>query len=608
MTAPGTEGFAMRLDPCFSPGWLRHRPGRIPRALHAALCAAALGACQSAPAAPVTQHAPPAAAAPHPGGSPASEVGTLLDDTLDQLLAEEPGWGRGLGLHQYDGRVPAYSPDALRGRIGRLRVAHQALAGLPTAQLGANVALDVALLRSAVESRLFELEDWNQWRKNPLFYQGLFSVNDYLDRDYAPLPERARQLVTHEEAALREIGHVLGNLAPPLPRPIVETAIKVYAGYAEYLRTDVVRLVGAVGDADLQRRFKLANTALADQAEAISTQLEKVELARSDGGFALGTERYLKFVRIQEGFTPTLTEFSKMAEADLQANKAAYEKLVRSVRQSRPTPAQLLPEATRMTEAARLFLTRNQLVTVPDERPPSVRETPPFMRWNQAFLLAPGPFERPGLEAFYYITLPDPNWPAYKQHDYLMTRGTLVSTTVHETYPGHFLQGAWTRLAPTRIQKSTTSYSFSEGWAHYTEQLMTEAGFASDHPETRLGQLSDALLRNCRFVASIGLHTGGMTLEQAEKRFVRDCHQDLASAHEQAVRGTFDPGYFAYTLGKLQILALRDEAKKRLGARFSLKRFHDALLSHGTSPVPLIQDRVLAELETGASPAAQASP
>jgi uncharacterized protein (DUF885 family) len=219
------------------------------------------------------------------------------------------------------------------------------------------------------------------------------------------------------------------------------------------------------------------------------------------------------------------------------------------------------------------------------------------MRWNQAFLVASGPFDREGLDAFYYITLPDRSWPAQQRREYLMTRGTLVSTTVHETYPGHFLQGAWARRAPTRVQKSVGSYSFGEGWAHYVEQMMADEGFAADNPDTRLGQLSDALLRDCRFAVSIGLHARAMTLEAAEQRFARECHQDHASAHEQAVRGTFDPGYFAYTLGKLQILALREEARQRLGPRFSLQRFHDALLSHGTSPVPLIHDRVLAELD-----------
>jgi uncharacterized protein (DUF885 family) len=229
-----------------------------------------------------------------------------------------------------------------------------------------------------------------------------------------------------------------------------------------------------------------------------------------------------------------------------------------------------------------------------------VKETPPFQRWTTASLDWPGVFEDRPLPSFYYITLPDPSWPKKEQEEYVPTRGLLLSTTVHEVYPGHFVQGRWLLRAPTRAQKMLGSYSFTEGWAHYTEQMMIEEGLGADDPESRLGQVTDALLRDCRVVVSLGLHTKKMTLAQAEKRFVTDCHQDKASARKEAARGTFDAGYFAYTLGKLQILALREEAKKRLGGRFSLQRFHDALLSHGAPPVALIHDRVLREI--GAAP------
>lgn len=556
-----------------------------------------LAACGSS-AAPL----PPAAAKPQRSVEPEwpDPVATqrTVDTILDRLIADDPAWGRALGLHEYDGKVPAYSADGIGQRIERLKGAQQTLQGLTVPPDAHDLALDLALVRSMVDGALFQLVDWDAWHKNPLFYSGIFAVNDYLDRDYAPLEERARQLLAHEEAALLEVGQVLPNLVSPLPKPFVETAITVFSGYAEYLRQDVVRSLKGVGDPEFKRRFAVTNAALAGEAAAIARHLKEIELPKSDMGYALGPERYAAFVRIQEGLTIPLDEFAKMAEADLAANKQAFEKLAPSVIPKRPKARELLPQAAQMTEAARRFVEQWSIATVPAGTVPLVRETPPFMRWNQAFLVGPGPFERPGLESYYYITLPDRAWPPAKQHAYLMTLGTLASTTVHETYPGHFLHGLWMTRAPTRAQKAVTSYSFSEGWAHYSEQMMVDAGFAAEIPETRLGQLSDALLRDCRFVVSIGLHTQGMTLEAAERRFIDDCHQDAASAHEQAVRGTFDPGYFAYTLGKLQILALREEARGKLGPRFSMQRFHDALLSHGSAPVPLIRDRVLAELES----------
>jgi hypothetical protein len=551
---------------------------------------------------PAQRPAPAPAAAPPAGQSLQHQAG-VVNAALDYLLGQSPGWGRSLGLHQYDGKVAQYSKEAIETRIEGLRQLRATLDALPQPAPSPDLALDLALLRGDIELTTFNLVEQDAWRKNPLFYEGLFAVNDYLDRDYAPIEERARQLVAHEEAALLEVGQVLQNLVSPLPRPIVETAVKVYAGYASYLRTDVVRSLKGVGDPAFQQRFAATNGALAGEAEAIARHLQRVELPRSDDGYALGAERYAKFVAIQEGLTLPLSEFASMAEADLAANKRAYAELAKSVTQTRPRAKDLLGEASRVTLEARTFITQHGLASMPDEPAPVVRETPPFMRWNQAFLVSPGPFEKAGLAAYYYITLPDRTWNKQKQHEYLMTRGTLVSTTVHETYPGHFLQGLWSRRAPTRVQKAIGAYSFTEGWAHYVEQLMVEAGFGGERPETRLGQLSDALLRNCRFVASIGMHAQGMTLQEAERRFVQDCFQDQASAHEQAVRGTFDPGYFAYTLGKLQILALREEAQRKLGAGFSLQRFHDALLSHGSPPIPLIRERVLAELaaSTGAA-------
>ncbi len=198
--------------------------------------------------------------------------------------------------------------------------------------------------------------------------------------------------------------------------------------------------------------------------------------------------------------------------------------------------------------------------------------------------------------AYYQITLPGRSMPEKMRREYLGTMGDLLGTTIHEVYPGHFVQGRWAERAPTRVQRAYASYSFVEGWAHYSEQLMIDEGFGRSDPANELAMRRGALLRNCRFWASIALHVKGMTVDEVAQRFRGDCHQDAATAEEQAVRGTFDPGYFAYTLGKLQILALRREAKAKLGSAFSLRAFHDALLSHGAPPIALIHDAVLASL------------
>ncbi len=462
------------------------------------------------------------------------------------------------------------------------------------ASLPPDEALDLAELESWVASSLFSLVDMDASRKSPEFYESLFGVSAYIDRDYAPLEQRAERLVAHEEAALAELPHVRENLTPPLSRPVAEVAARNYAGFATYLRGDVVKVMGHAGDDAQRQRFAKANEALAKAAVELSAWLKK-EAARGDESHVLGPVRFAKLLRVQEGLALPLAEFERMNEDDLAANKKAYEELAPRARPAQVLEAQLFPVAGRMMEDARAFVVGRNLVTLAASDVPTVRETPPYERWNSASIEMSGPFDT-ARSAFYQLTIPDRSWPEKDRAAYLGSMGDLLGTTIHEVYPGHFVQGRWAERAPTRVQKAFGSYSFTEGWAHYTEQMMIDEGFGSSDPANRLAMLRGALLRNCRFAASIAIHTKGATVEQAAKRFMTDCHQDPATAHEQAVRGTFDPGYFAYTLGKLQILALREEAKAKLGSRFSLQRFHDALLAHGAPPVALVHDAVLREI------------
>jgi uncharacterized protein (DUF885 family) len=569
------------------------------RALRSSLFALALAACGSPPppAPPPVATIPAYPDAPRAEEPAAPGFAALRDRLLDELLADDPASGRSLGLHQFDGKVAPVSAAAIRARVARMTQARADLAAVDKPALGDDDRLDLALLAAKVDQVLFQLVDLEEWRHRPQFYEDLFTVNGYLDRDYAPVAERAARLLAHEEAALAEVPHLRENLVSPLSRAVVETTLKNFKGFADYLRSDVPKQLKGVGTAEFQEKLAKVNEELARAAAALAEHLEKVELAKGDQSHVLGAERYKKLLRVQEGLELPLSELKKMGEEDLARNRKAYEALLaKKVKPKRVKQEVLFEEAGKLTEAARRFVIEKHLVTIPTEDKAVVKETPQFMRWNAAFLEAPGAFETKAITAFYYITKPDPKWSRKEQEDYLPAHGVLLATTIHEVYPGHFLQRQWEKRAPTRVQRVLGSYSFVEGWAHYGEQMMIEEGFGAADPESHLGQLSDALLRNCRVVVSLGVHTEGMTLAQAEKRFVDECHQDKAGAHQEAARATFDPGYFAYTLGKIQILALRDEAKKKLGARFDLRRFHDALLGHGTPPVPLLRERVLAEL------------
>ncbi len=527
------------------------------------------------------------------GGFGEGDFRDYADGLLDRLLADRPAWGRYVGLHRFDGKVADYSKEGLDSRRVLLQRAATKLGTFGAGALTENEALDKAILASHVTYELFDLVERRRHATDPRYYSELFDVSGYINFEYAPLEQRAKALLAHEEAALQQTAHVLDNLDPVLSRPAVETAIKTYRGFATYLRDDVKAVMSSVGDDAFEQRFSQVNTTLAARADAIADGLERQFLPKADlTSHVLGTEKYLRFVRAQEGMESLdLAAFKAQAETDLKRNKEAYVALSKKVKVTRPAKEELMPGAEKLMEASRQFVLDRGLVTIPSDDRCTIKETPPYMRWNAAFLNMPGPYDT-AKQAYYYITLPDPALPQKEQDEYVFPWGVLMATTVHEVYPGHFLHGLWTRRAPTRVTKTVDSYSFTEGWAHYVEQMMVEEGFGKDNPENHLGQLSDALLRNCRFVVSIGIHTEGMTLEQGAKRFEQDCFQDAATAREQAVRGTFDPGYFAYTVGKLQILELREELKKELGPAFELRKFHDALLSFGAPPVALIRERV----------------
>jgi len=544
------------------------------------------------PPAPRAPTARTAARTPGPG-----TFGALRDRVLDALLADAPSTARELGLHEYDGKVAPVSSAAIASRVARLQQAAAELRGVDRAGLSDDEALDRAELESWVEEDLFALVDVDAPHRRPQFYDTLFDVSVYLDRAYAPIEERAKRLTDQEEAALAQVGHIRENLAPPLSRPVTEVAAHNMVGFVTYLRGDVVRVMGRVGDDAQRTRFAKANAALARAAAELASWLKK-EAARGDQSHVLGAERYAKLLRVQEGLSLPLAEFERLNEENLAANKKAYEELASHVKTPLVREADFFATATRMMKDAREFVVSHHIVTIPTDDVAVVRETPPYERWNSASIEMSGPFDT-ARSAFYQLTIPDKAWPPRERQAYLGTLGTLLGTTVHEVYPGHFVQGRWAERAPTRVQKAFGNYAFTEGWAHYSEQMMIDEGLGKDDASNRLEMLSGALLRNCRFAASVGIHTRGMSVEQVEKRFVDDCHQTPPEAREQALRGTFDPGYFAYTLGKLQILALREDAKKALGPRFSLQRFHDALLSHGAPPVALIHDRVLKDLAAG---------
>jgi hypothetical protein len=492
--------------------------------------------------------------------------------------------------------VADYSRAGIERRIAAATHDLAELDAFDRRALSPDGALDLDMLRWSLREELFDLEDRALWKTDPAYYSELFSVNDYSDKEGVPVPVRLERLLRHEDAALREIPHVYENLHLPLSKPVADVAADVIAGYAEYLRDTVPGLMLVGADAATRARFEKTNGALATEATRLADWLRHDVVPHGDDSHVLGRERFEKLVALYAGVPIPLAKFKAMAEDDWKKNRAAYDALAKTVQPHRLSETDYLATATRVMNDARAFAVDHGIVTLASDERVTVRESPPYKRYNQAWIESYGPFETETHTSFFDITLPDPSWPKEQREGYIASLGVLRAMAVHEVYPGHFVQIRWMDRAPTRAQKELGSFTFHEGWAHYVEQMMIDEGFGNDDPDSRLGQLSDALLRNCRVLVAIGMHTEGMSLADAEELFVNACYQDRASARQQALRATFHPWYFAYNLGKLQILQLREEARAKLGPAFSLHRFHDALLAHGMPPIGLVHDRVLHDL------------
>lgn len=528
----------------------------------------------------------------------------IVDAYLKAELEASPGMGRGLGLHEYDGKVAPITAAHFDREAERAKAAIGRIDSLDLAAIPDPVRLDLQLVRLHAARAVFE-HDELQLHKKLLNYNGLFDVSSYLVRDYAPIEQRTKALLDHVEAASAQVDNLLTVLAPAQPRTHLQTAQKVLAGMREYYEGDVKKATRPAVEKDpqLAARYERVIGAGLASVDRILAWVEKTGLPNATDDYALGGDRFLKMLEVNEGLKTSLTELEKMALADYQRNydafvatakkidpKLSVQAVAQKVASERLSKDQVIPTARKQLEDLLAFIEKNDVISIVAPDRATVEVTPPFMRWNSAFLDMAGPFEKAS-GSFYYISPPDPSWPPEMQESYLPYAGDLLSTSTHEVYPGHFVQGLHQRRAPTLAMKMLESYAFVEGWAHYSEEMMFEAGYGKGDARLELGQLSNALLRNCRFIAALGLHTEGMTVKQADTLFREKCLIDPGNAIQQAYRGTFDPGYLSYTLGKLQILELRKAFFEKRGTK-SFREFHDWLLSFGSAPVSLIRERL----------------
>jgi uncharacterized protein (DUF885 family) len=554
-----------------------------------------------------------------PPSPPAStKLAPLVDEYFEAKFAFEPSSGTAAGLHAYDRAFDDLSRARVEARAAEVRGFVARLEALAPAGLSTDEALDRAFLASQARAELFDLETRQSWRHNPMLYARLpgEAVDALMKRDFAPAPQRLRSVIARLRAIPAFFAVARANLENPAPEHTA-LALRIAKGSVGFFETATRTWAKSTGaDAALLAEFTVANDEALAAMRAFTEWLERDLRPRSRGDFALGVERYRELLRLQEMVETPLPELLAMGEAQLERDRAAFiataakvapgktpAEAMASLAAVHPTAADLVASVARDLEAARRFATEKNLVTFPAETRPRVIETPPYARAAIfAAMDTPGPYEAAGLEAFYYVTPVEPDWTPQHVEDHLrmFNRYTAAIIDVHEAYPGHFLQFLYMPRVSSKVRKLLYTIANVEGWAHYAEQMMVDEGFGGGDPRVRLAQLQEALLRDCRFVAAIKMHTQGMTVEQATTLFTDRGLQEPANAHEEAMRGTYDPMYLAYTLGKLQIQALRDRYLARTGR--DLRAFHDAFVAQGGLPVAFVEKTILPASASGTAP------
>jgi len=536
------------------------------------------------------------------------ELAMLSDEYLTAFFETYPTTAASLGLHEYDGRLPDPRKPNQARRVGALRTFQSRCAAIPESALEAEDAHDRTLLALAIGEELFELERLRELERNPMAYSGSLDVSGYVKRDYAPLPRRVEALTEHLRRVPDYLAGARETLTGKVPLPYLTTSLEVYGGIIEFQEEDLPPAVRPVGTGSAWDGFERANAGAIEAVRRFLRYLDEEIRPKAVPDFAIGEDHFQTMLRLGEMVDLPCDRLLEIGREDMAQNQArlravvarqAPGKAIRDVlaQQSldHPSAERLIPQAAEVLEELREFVLARGLVSIPSDVRVRVEQTPPFARWAFAMMDTAGPFET-AAESFYYVTPPEPDWTPEQREEWLrkFDYATLRDVGIHEVYPGHYVHFLQMKQVPRPLRRVLTSYSFVEGWAHYCEEMMLDAGYREDDPRLRIAQLCEALLRNVRFIASIQMHTRGMTVDAAARMFVEDAYLDPLPAEKEAVRGTFDPGYLNYTLGKLMVQKLRDDLRRTEGAGFSLRGFHDGVLALGAPPVPLARRRLLA--------------
>jgi uncharacterized protein (DUF885 family) len=529
----------------------------------------------------------------------------FVNNFIEATFRANPGFAVQQGRHEYDGQIADLSPTAIAAEVNRLKTAIADAQAFSDDKLTAEQRYQRDYLVAVAKGQLFWIDPTgaDQLRHNPASYLGYVDPSVYVTVPYAPKDQRLKAYIKFLQNVPRAAEQMRGNIQTPMSTSFVDYAKSAFGGFADYYPNDGMAAWAGVGTPQDRQALKAATD---NAVKAMNQTVGWVESQRaaSKPDFALGCDKFQRMLAYTEMVNVPVAELEQIGRADLAANQKllaeacsryaagqSIEACMAKMSANKPKGGAVAGARAQLA-GLKQFIIDHDIVTIPGPEEAKVEEAPPYNRQNSAYINIPGPYEK-NLPSVYYISPPDPSWPKAEQEAFIPGEADLLFTSVHEVWPGHFLNFLHANRSKDMFGRVFVGYAFAEGWAHYAEEMMRVEGVGGGTDETMIGQLSNALLRDCRFLSAIGMHTGSMTQQQSYDLFRNQCYQDPGNAKQQAARGTYDPAYLNYTMGKLMIRKLRDDWAAKRGGQKAWKAFHDQFLSYGGPPIPLVRQQMM---------------
>lgn len=543
-----------------------------------------------------------------------SEFQRISEEYMNGYLAWRPLYALSLGIHEYDGKLADFSKASIDAEVARLKKYDRLVSEIDTASLSPEAFYDLRVLKSAIRYEIFNSIEMEPFTTNPMVYPEAFDVSFFIKREFAPLENRLQSIIATEKQAPALFASAKLNLKDSLAKPYIELAIQNTKGIADFLKNDVTTAVSEVNNDSLLNEFKIVNDQAIKELNTYAEYLEKEKMPKSHTHYAIGADKMYKMLQ-SNGINIRPEKILEMGRTALEKEKAAFNatakiidpnkkpvEVLLALQKEHPMAENLIPDSRKFAESIHQFVMDKKIITLPSETRAIVKETPKYLRsFGMASLHPAGPLEKQATQSYYFITPVEPTWNDQQKEEWLamFDNYTTQVITIHEVYPGHYVQSMHLNASDAnKLEKIFMCFSFDEGWAHYAEQMMIEEGFGNTGDSVtaakyHLAQLNESIKRLCRVCVAIETHCNGMQLDQATRFFMDNWQQGEKPSHGEAMRGTYDPGYLFYSLGKWELLKLREDYKKQEGPNFSLQKFHDQVLDHGSPPIILLRERLL---------------